>query len=153
MSKIFLIRHAHAGDRRSHEGDDGLRPLSDKGLTQAKNLAKVLRDQGVGAVFSSPATRCVQTVEPLAARLGQRVDERRELREGADPAKLIRLMEELATSNPAMCGHGDVIPQVVQLLERRGMSIDGPAGNNKASWWVLEHDGGAFTRARWNPPT
>lgn len=153
MPQIYLIRHAHAGERRTWKGDDRLRPLSDKGLVQARHLAKVLRDQKVGAVLSSPATRCVQTLEPLAARLGQGVDERRELREGADPGKVIRLMEELASSNPAMCGHGDVIPQVVQLLERRGMQVDGPVGNNKASWWVLEHDGDCFTRAHWNPPT
>jgi hypothetical protein len=32
------------------------------------------------------------------------------------------------------------------------MDIDGPAGNNKASWWAIEHDGERFTVARWHPP-
>lgn len=152
MSEIYLIRHAHAGDRRSWSGDDRERPLSEKGLTQAKNLAKTLRPAGIGAVLSSPLTRCVQTVEPLAKRLGCPVDARRELREGADPDRIVALMEELAGSNPALCSHGDVIPSVIRLLELRGMRVDGPAGNNKGSWWTITHDGERFTDAVWQPP-
>jgi phosphohistidine phosphatase SixA len=31
MSSLFLMRHAHAGDPERWTGDDGLRPLTDKG--------------------------------------------------------------------------------------------------------------------------
>jgi 8-oxo-dGTP diphosphatase len=152
MQIAYLIRHAHAGDRHAWSGDDKLRPLSEKGRRQGKNLAKQIGDAPPRQVLSSPATRCIQTVEPLAKRIGVEVEIRKELREGADPSKLIALIEETIRSGVALCGHGDVIPEVVDLLARRGMAIEGPAGNNKGSWWELRHDGGQFVSARWHPP-
>jgi phosphohistidine phosphatase SixA len=152
MSTLYLIRHAHAGHRGSWSGDDQERPLSEKGFRQAKNLAKVLEGCGIRRLLSSPATRCIQTLESVGARLELPVEPCRELRESADPTKLIAVMEALASEQPAFCGHGDVIPEVIDLLVRRGMEIDGPAGNNKGSWWAIEHDGERFTLARWHPP-
>src|SRR5829696_3443290 len=96
MSTLYLIRHAHARDRSAWDGDDQERPLSEKGLRQAKNLRKVLVDVGVGRLISSPATRCVQTLEPVAKDLGLPVETRIELREGTDPTRMIALMEEVA---------------------------------------------------------
>lgn len=152
MPTLYLIRHAHAGDRVQWPADDRERPLSEKGWHQARNLARALGDVPVGRVLTSPAVRCAQTVQPLAEHHAIDLEERRELREGADPVKLIALMEELAPATPALCSHGDVIPEVVELLLRRGMAIEGPAGNNKGSWWALHHDGEGFTTARWHPP-
>jgi 8-oxo-dGTP diphosphatase len=152
MPTIYLIRHAHAGSRHDWSGDDRERPLSDKGHTQAANLARALDAAGVTRVLASPAVRCSQTVEPLARAAGTSVEVRKELREGADPTKLIALIEELAPDTPALCGHGDVIPEVMGLLVRRGLVIEGPSGNNKGSWWDIDHDGDRFTTARWHPP-
>src|SRR5262245_38207012 len=152
MPTVYLIRHAHAGERAQWAGDDEHRPLSEKGHRQAKNLAKSLQHADVGCLLSSPATRCVQTIEPLGKKLGLAIEPVKELREGADPTWVIMLMEEMAAQQPAFCGHGDVIPEVIDLLVRRGMDVDGPAGNNKASWWAVEYDGERFTSARWHPP-
>jgi 8-oxo-dGTP diphosphatase len=152
MHTAHLIRHAHAGERHAWKGDDRLRPLSEKGHRQAKNLAKQLAAAGVGRALSSPATRCVETIEPLARKASVEVEVRKELREGADPTKVIALIEESLGDTPALCGHGDVIPEVIELLARRGMAIDGPAGNNKGSWWELHHDGERFVSAVWHPP-
>jgi 8-oxo-dGTP diphosphatase len=152
MHRAYLIRHAHAGERHAWKGEDQLRPLSEKGARQAKNLAKQLADRDIREVFSSPAARCAQTVEPLASKVGTEVEIRKELREGADPTKVIALIEEHIGKAPALSGHGDVIPEVIELLARRGMTIDGPAGNNKGSWWELRHDGEQFVSARWHPP-
>lgn len=152
MPTIYLIRHAHAGSRSHWSGDDRERPLSDKGHAQAANLATALEPAGITHVLASPATRCSQTVAPLARASGVEVEVRKELREGADPAKLLALIEELAPDSPALCGHGDVIPEVMGLLVRRGLIVEGPSGNNKGSWWAIDHDGEQFTTARWHPP-
>ena len=66
--------------------------------------------------------------------------------------RVLALLEELAPSTPALCSHGDVIPEVMGLLVRSDVIVEGPNGNNKGSWWEITHDGDRFTTARWHPP-
>src|SRR5262245_47225148 len=151
MSTLYLIRHAHAGDRHRWQGDDHERPVSSKGAVEIKAVTKALTKAKVGRLFSSPAKRCIQTLEPTGEKMGLEVEVRKELREGADPVRLIELMEKFVDDTPAFSGHGDVIPEVIHLLVRRGMELEEPVGNTKGSWWLLEHDGEQFTAARWHP--
>jgi 8-oxo-dGTP diphosphatase len=154
---VYLIRHAHAGDRTTWHGDDSQRPLSDKGWRQARGLVNVIpRKPALRRVLSSPSLRCVQTVEPLAEvhALGVETDDR--LLEGADPADALALLEqELAAGGAvAACSHGDVIPGVLDLLRSAGVPIEGQLTWPKGSTWVLEgRDGGGVVRARYLPPT
>jgi 8-oxo-dGTP diphosphatase len=149
----YLVRHAHAGDRTRWQGDDARRPLSDKGLRQAQGIAGVLRDVPLRRVLSSPAVRCVQTVEPLAAKHGLYVEVEPSLREGADPRDTLAVLHAMAAEGPvAACTHGDVIPGVLDLLHEAGADLDGPSTWPKASTWVLEDDKGGFTCARYLPP-
>lgn len=152
MMTIYLIRHAHAGDRSAWDGDDHLRPLSDKGVRQAHELAMSLGGQAIERVLTSPAVRCEQTVLPLAEKLGTATEPVPELLEGSDPTAVIGLMERFAGQNPALCTHGDLIPEVIDLLAARGMTLDGAPGNKKGSWWALETDGDRFVAARYHPP-
>ena len=62
---LFLVRHAH-----SDYGPDEMRPLSESGHRAAQRVADLLEDRGVAMIVSSPYTRAVQTVQPLAGRLG-----------------------------------------------------------------------------------
>ncbi|MFF3784351.1 histidine phosphatase family protein [Streptomyces sp. NPDC001933] len=57
--------HTQSVAREGWTGDESARPLSPQGLSQAGSLAAVMRDS-IDAIHSSPAKRCVQTVEPLA---------------------------------------------------------------------------------------
>jgi phosphohistidine phosphatase SixA len=157
MATIYLIRHAHAGSRRSWAGDDRARPLSDKGVRQAENLARALAGARPARILSSPATRCVQSVEPLAAALSIPVELHAALHEGADPSETVTVLEQALVTRDAdagivACTHGDVMPEVVRLVALRGATVDGPSGNDKGSWWTLDHDGERFTTARWWPP-
>lgn len=153
MPTFFLIRHAHAGERGKWEGDDLHRPLSRRGHAQAVGIADALGAATITKVLSSPATRCIETVSPLAERHGRKVETVRELREGADPTKVIALMEHHASKKGvALCGHGDVIPAVIDLLHRRGMTIDGDVGTRKGSWWAITYRTRTFTDAVWYPP-
>ena len=73
---IYVIRHAHAEWRQ----DDG-RPLSHAGIKAADLVAHRLADRPIVAIYTSPSRRSVETVEPLARRLGLRPEVVPDLRE------------------------------------------------------------------------
>ena len=148
----YLVRHAHAGKRSKWEGEDALRPLSTRGWTEAEVIRDTLGRNGVRRVLTSPAVRCRQSVELLAAHVGAEVVETTDLAEGADPTEVIALMERHGASNPVLCGHGDVIPEVIELLRRRGMSVSSPTGNKKGAFWAIEWDGERFVSAAYREP-
>lgn len=138
---LHLVRHAHAGDRsRWFGGDDLERPLSDAGHVQAVAIDAWFTGRAVRAVWSSAATRCSQTVAPLARRLGLDIEVRSELTEGARAAVLLELIraEAIVDGELVMCSHGDLIPEVLNPLLREGMVVIGGRGCEKGSIWSLE---------------
>lgn len=104
----LLVRHARAGKRGDWEGDDRLRPLDDKGWRQAEGLVQTLSPYPVTRLASSGATRCVQTLEPLAEVLGLEIESRRELEEGATRQQSLALMAELG-DGAVLSTHGDIL--------------------------------------------
>jgi 8-oxo-dGTP diphosphatase len=150
---IYFVRHAKAGDRSSWTGPDSERPLSKAGRRQAQHLGKRLAAVGATTLVSSPYVRCVQSLEPLAerTRLPIAIDER--LTEGAPFEGVLELLAGLA-GGAVLCSHGDVIPDVIDALVRRGLDVRSPADWRKATVWVLKRNKhGTFTRAVvWGPP-
>ena len=148
-----MVRHAKAGDRRKWEGPDRLRPVSKKGSKQADALVALLTDRGVTRILSSPFVRCVQTVQPLADRLGLKVEETDALAEGATPPEVVRLAREAAGEDGAvvLCTHGDVIPTLLDTLaltDALKLPDDYPCA--KGSTWRLIPDGsGRFATAEY----
>lgn len=144
---VHLVRHASAGDRSRWSGDDLDRPLDERGAEQARRLADHLGEAPIRAVWSSIAARCVDTVAPLADRLGVPVETRRELTEGARHGDLFELVRSAATEEGdlVMCSHGDLIPEVLNRLLREGMRVTGTRGCAKGSVWTLGVDGRAIT--------
>ena len=103
---MLLVRHGSAGDRAAWDGDDRRRPLDERGLRQAEVLVELMAPYQVERILSSPAVRCVQTMEPLAHARGLAIDVREELaeeRQWTEGAELVRL---LAGSDALICGHG-----------------------------------------------
>jgi 8-oxo-dGTP diphosphatase len=146
---ILLVRHAKAGDRGKWDGPDADRPLTKKGWAQASALAAVLPELngGVSTVLSSPFVRCLQTVEPLAGAIGAEVIEDDRLAEGARFEDALELLDDLP-DGAVVCSHGDVIPDVVHALVRRGMHVQGSPDWRKGSTWLLERaDDGRFVQA------
>ncbi|MHB1536490.1 MAG: SixA phosphatase family protein [Acidimicrobiales bacterium] len=149
---VLLIRHAHAGPRRDWDGDDRTRPLTAKGLRQARSLVKTLAPWAPQRLLSSPYTRCLQTMEPLAAELSLRVEVVEDLAEGHGLAA-VALVRALADEKVALCTHGDVIPEVLVALADEDRLDLGPSPRQaKGSTWVLEAMGGHFTRATYLQP-
>lgn len=151
---LYLIRHAHAGSRHNWDGPDEQRPLSDKGQAQAERIAQQFADVGVKRIISSPAVRCEQTVEPLAERLGIRVESDDSLMEGTSTGPALKLLHELAGEgiDAALCSHGDVIPALVEALEGEGLTGDGHKASAKAGAFILDTDGRRITHALYIPP-
>ncbi|MDH3680053.1 MAG: histidine phosphatase family protein [Acidimicrobiia bacterium] len=143
--RLFLIRHAQAGDRQPGNRDL-YRPLTGKGRRRALALVDLLGDAGISKVLSSPATRCVETVEPLAEHLGLEIEEQPDLWEGSSTPHVLALLERQGDHAIAACSHGDIIPEVVEALGDLGASIEG-RGCEKGSVWILDRDGERWTAA------
>ena len=143
--RLFLIRHAQTEDRQSG-GRDLYRPLSEQGFARARELDALLAPTNVERVLTSPATRCVQTVEPLAITCGLDVEEQPDLWEGSSIPHVLALLENQQRRAVAACTHGDIIPAVVDVIARQGANVSG-RGCENGSIWVLDHDGRRWTDA------
>ena len=152
MTTLYLVRHAAAGDRSQFDGPDRLRPLSEKGVRQADGLRDQLAGCGATRLFASPYRRCVQTLEPLAAKLGATVEEADALAEGAGAIPALELAEALRATPTVFCSHGDVIPDILDEAVRRGVSLQDELRWQKASTWVLTWDGDRLATGRYLPP-
>lgn len=151
---IYLVRHAKAGDRLHDAHDDRKRPLSKPGWVQAELLAEALLAAGAtGPLLSSPFVRCRQTLEPLGKRLGIEVAKDASLAE-AQPFEPMLTLLERTPDGSVLCSHGDMIPDMIAGLQRRGCAITTEPQWKKASVWVLERDtDGVFVSAQaWPPP-
>ncbi len=148
---LHLVRHAAAGQRDLFRGDDLQRPLSAKGKTQACALVDFFTGTAIRGIRSSMATRCVETVEPLARDRGLSVETTHALTEGAPGDELweILLAEARNDGDLVLCSHGDLIPLVLSRLMLSGMLLKGPQGCAKGSVWSLNVDFGAITSAHY----
>jgi 8-oxo-dGTP diphosphatase len=149
---LFLVRHAKAGKRSQWDDDDSLRPLVAEGVRQSEVIAESIAPLQPTALYSSPYLRCIQTLEPLGKAVGLSVVAHDLLAEGVDFIGTVDWMHTLA-DGAVMCSHGDVIPEVIDALERRGMEVSGFRESRKGSVWVLERRGDAFVGGHsWPPP-
>lgn len=148
--KLYLVRHGSAGIRNDGDPDDTERHLDTVGLRQAARLTQLIGhaapEDAVTAILTSPAARCVETVDPLAAALGLDIELEPRLFEGSDIDASWALLEELVESDvvAVLCSHGDVIPELIRRAKGRGMQVPGKAGCSKGSLWTLDWDGERF---------
>jgi 8-oxo-(d)GTP phosphatase len=144
---VLLIRHGGAGSRQEWAGPDDLRPLDEKGRRQAQRLAEVLPLFGPTAVLSAERTRCRETVQPLAERLGLDllpVPELGEQEFSADPQAGLAVVERLLAPRPqpgvtVVCSQGGAIPSLLMALGVRWEGVSGPLWPPaaKGSVWAL----------------
>jgi phosphohistidine phosphatase SixA len=117
---LLLIRHASAGDRDDWVGDDLPRPLDARGRGQASRLAELLSDYEIARVLSSPAVRCLQTVEPLARSRGLDIEVHEELGEEQQGEAGAELVRSLAREQTALCVHGGLSDAVAGVSQKKG---------------------------------
>jgi len=162
---LLLVRHGKAGDKREWEGRDAERPLEASGQAQAVWLAELLPWFRPERVLSATKVRCVQTVEPLASALGQKVVTEAVFDEesyGDDPAAVVRRFRELAAGGgvSAVCSQGGLIPGVIgELVEADDAVVDpnpaahrdGNVRSRKGSVWALHFAGERLVQADYLP--
>lgn len=149
---LYLVRHADAGNKHVWTGVDSQRPLSDAGWRQARWLAGQLDSRPLTAIVSSPALRCVQTVEPLARRRGLQVRTDPRLDVDGHAGQATRLLLDVAGTPTLWCSHGELIGEVLSRLRACGAPIDGAAEWVKGSVWRLEVLDGTVVGATYQPP-
>jgi 8-oxo-dGTP diphosphatase len=163
---VDFVAHMDAGDRKKWPGDQNERPLSDFGRQQAEALADALVGEGIDALYSSPALRSRQTIEPLAERLGLEIavldgigdDEtwhppegwRSEANSGitVPPYSAGRAMAALwdiqlahEDGRVVACSHGHVIPALVSFLIAAHGLEDVPEWARRGQWYRVQLDG------------
>ena len=141
-ARIHVVRHADAGVR-GHGPDDHLRPLSPGGHARADVLADLIELTSASHIVSSPYVRCVQTVEPLAARQHCSVELSDILAEGASVEAMLHLLRRLPDGSVA-CTHGDMLGELARVVD----SVDGlvgPISFDKGGVWVLARNGDALS--------
>ncbi len=152
--EVYLIRHAHAG-ARSAGSHDRYRQLSQDGSYQAAALVDFFGGRPVGSILSSPATRCVQTVKPLAVALGLPVVEESALWEDVGLDEIFGLISSLPSNTEhggiVLCSHGNLIPAVIERLAHRGAAIHG-RGCERASIWLIRSVDGQWVEGRYFTP-
>jgi broad specificity phosphatase PhoE len=116
---LLVVRHARAGHRREWEGDDRLRPLDEKGRSQAEGLPGLLARFEIARIASGSYLRCTQTVEPLSEQRGLPIEERRELDEGASLERTLALLREVG-DDAVLCTQGDVLENLFGESGQKG---------------------------------
>lgn len=153
-STLLLVRHAHAGTREQWPGPDQLRPLSARGEHQVERLNGFLPLFGPDRVHSVPNTRCVDTVRPLAERVGVPVTPEAALGEEgyrrAPDAAVARLLAIAAGGGTAVvCSQGGVIPGLLAAVGVES-GMEDPK-SRKGSAWLLGFDGDKLVGAHYVP--
>jgi broad specificity phosphatase PhoE len=149
---IYLLRHAHAGNKQTWSGPDERRPLSAAGQREAAGLVIQLGAHPITTIVASPALRCQQTIQPLAAyrRLPVTCDQRLRVDATVEQAATLLFRDDL--DGVVLCTHGELIGQLLGMLREGGTPISQQARWPKASTWLLRVAGARVTDATYLPP-
>lgn len=149
---IYLLRHGWAGKRKDADANDSQRPLDSRGREQRKAIRDLLMAHPITRIGSSNYTRCVETVNPFARRLGIPVELESALVEGSHPYRLVGLIAELQEEAAVLCSHGDVIADMIGHLFAERVPMDGPMKWKKGSIWELRTVAGRVVSGKYIPP-
>lgn len=138
---MLLTRHANAGERLGSPSDDRRRPLDRAGRADARRLPAALSTHPIERIVSSPHTRALQTVAPLARRLAIEVECREELApdaSGNDARALLAQLPETAL----VCTHREVFERLFR----------GEVTCEKGGTWIVERRGRRRVPVAYLPP-
>jgi 8-oxo-dGTP diphosphatase len=119
---FILARHARARKRSSWHHGDLVRPLTAGGTRRAHQLTRLLSAFGVRYIHSSPANRCLMTMQPYAAAIGKKITTHDALTEEAH-AENPRAAADTLTAildkdgNRVVCTHRPTMPTLLTMLE------------------------------------
>jgi len=144
---LLVVRHAKARKRSDWDGDDLARPLTSTGRAQAQALAALLGGYGVQRLVSSPAARCVATLQPFATAAGLPVEQEPTLTEPSfahDPSAALHRVRQLGDESlaagqvTAVCAHRPLLPGTVEMLLATS-AFSAPQGTIPPAGTVVVH--------------
>jgi 8-oxo-dGTP diphosphatase len=151
---VALVRHAKAGRRDDWTAEDRLRPLNVAGRAQAGKLAAFLEAFVPERLCAADRVRCIQTLEPLAQRIGLEVETLPALSDEAyvqepDTARAETLTVAKSVTSAVICSQGSAVPGLVHDLARR-WAPESPSAR-KGSVWLLSLADGETVSADYYP--
>lgn len=143
VKTIIVVRHAEAGTM--HGGDPALTP---DGRARALELARVLADTPLHAVYTTHYQRGRQTAAPLPRHAGDKptvIDE--------VPAILAALRAEPWGATALVIGHSNTVPDLVRGLTGQALADGEPIIFDRMWIVTLTRDGAAsLLRVRYGAP-
>jgi 8-oxo-dGTP diphosphatase len=119
---LILLRHAQAERRQAFRAKfkpvpppDTVRPLTNQGLRQSNYLQQILHAYGIEDIYSSPATRCIQSVTPFSLKHYRPISVMPALSEefvefGPEPAQEVTRTLAKQDRPIVICGHRPLLP-------------------------------------------
>lgn len=119
---FILLRHAKAKPRSSWTRDEGLRPLAATGKRQSLSVKRILTAWQPEKIYTSPWTRCVQTIMPYAQAIRKDFKEVGSLTEKAakrNPKAAAKSIKKLIERGESLvvCTHRPVLPMALGVFK------------------------------------
>jgi broad specificity phosphatase PhoE len=103
---VIIVRHAEKAANGGNDPD-----LSSAGRARAEALARILKDSGITAIFSTEFKRTQETAAPIATSTHVTPT----MVAAKDTVALVTKLHQL-NGNALVVGHGDTIPNIVKAL-------------------------------------
>jgi phosphohistidine phosphatase len=135
---LYLLRHA---DADTPAPSDSARPLSEKGVDQAKKVSRFCEahDMQLSVVFTSPLRRAHETAKPVAAASRAELIVAPWLASGMHPQSAVDELRSYQNHNSVMLvGHEPDFSQLAAFL--LGLPTNNSIHIRKASLTLLELD-------------
>lgn len=152
-STLILLRHAKALKRVEWIGDDGDRPLDNRGQIQSEKFRSIYEAYKIDEIFSSDAYRCLETVKPLGRDLGitvgiaSDISEYQYSRDKEKPLKFAKKFLKASKDSETpktvlLCSHNPVLPKILKELAGAIAVDEIDRGLGPGDGWVLFHRDG-----------
>jgi len=150
---LILLRHAKALKRVEWIGDDGDRPLDNRGQIQSEKFRSIYEAYGIDEIFSSDAYRCLETVKPLGRDLGitvgiaSDISEYQYSRDKEKPLKFAKKFLKASKDSETpktvlLCSHNPVLPKILKELAGSMAFDEIDRGLEPGDGWILFHRDG-----------
>lgn len=148
---LLLVRGAPATPREQWMHSEMTRPLAQDGQTTARVLGNLGSFFEIDRIFSAPATRCMETVAPLAGRESLTLEVSHRLADGRIP-EAMRLVEDARGTGTVLCTHENVVDGILTwLADSDRTDLGMRLRHRRGSVWAVTGDESRYTAAYYIP--
>lgn len=120
---VVVLRHGKATPHEEWRKSDASRPLVKRGVDQAISVSPGVAAFRPGRLVSSPAVRCMSTIQPIARLTGLDVVEQPAISQDdyqLDGQAVADVVGEVIASRTTtvLCSHNPVLPQLIAAIVR-----------------------------------